>query len=290
MMDKILAICCLTGLLPVFMTAMADGDRQEGNDSTRSPSASVWHQQHASGWFWYQQTHLEQSLEEPVLHDKSADVIKEVKEEDPRELLQAWRDQVEASLARAMLEPSASNVKHYMYLNEQSLARAGEFASTWQKVLRGTPELDYRLRYPADDASIQSLLHHDARTDDLTLQRLAEDHGLLFFFSSDCPVCHRFAPILRSFSHLHGFQVKAVSLDGGSLPDYPHPQINHLAAERLGVTAVPALFLVMPSTQQIRPIGYGLMGTSELGRRILSVAEDMRTPVSDQKYARGQGL
>ena len=206
-------------------------------------------------------------------------------EEDPRLLLQAWRDRVEKALARATLQPSDRNVQDYMRLNERTLALAGDFSLAWQRVLRGSPELDYRLRHPADDASLQSWQHHEARVADAALEQLAGSHGLLFFFSSDCPICHRFAPILRSFSHRYGFQVKAVTLDGHALPSYPQPEVNRRAAQHLGVTAVPALFLIMPEHRWARPVGYGLMGAAELGRRVLIAAEEMRLNPSQMKYA-----
>jgi conjugal transfer pilus assembly protein TraF len=50
---------------------------------------------------------------------------------------------------------------------------------------------------------------------------LGKDHVLFFFYRSDCPYCHAFAPTLAAFQARHGIQVVAISVDGGPLPSFP---------------------------------------------------------------------
>ena len=50
---------------------------------------------------------------------------------------------------------------------------------------------------------------------------LGRDHVLFFFFRSDCPYCHAFAPTLEAFQARQGIRVVAISVDGGAMPGFP---------------------------------------------------------------------
>ena len=93
-------------------------------------------------------------------------------------------------------------------------------------------------------------------------------------FRSDCPFCHRFAPILKRFEQEFGMTVLAVSLDGAALPEYPNAQPDNGTALRLNPSAGPAVYLTVPSTREIQPVGFGLMSLSELVERIATLARD----------------
>ncbi len=67
-----------------------------------------------------------------------------------------------------------------------------------------------------------------------------------------------------------------VSLDGRGLPEYPNPQLDNGIASRLNASMVPALYLTVPSTRQIRPVGFGVMALTELLERIAALAQDPR--------------
>jgi len=93
-------------------------------------------------------------------------------------------------------------------------------------------------------------------------------------FRSDCPFCHRFAPILKRFEQDFGMKVLAVSLDGGILPEYPDARADNGIAARLNASSVPALYLTVPATREIQPVGFGLMSGSDLLERIAALGRD----------------
>lgn len=68
--------------------------------------------------------------------------------------------------------------------------------------------------------------------------------------------------------------VLAISLDGGTLPDYPDARPDNGMAARLNATAVPALYLTAPARREIRPVGFGLMSMSDLLERVAALARD----------------
>ena len=104
-------------------------------------------------------------------------------------------------------------------------------------------------------------------------------HGLLFIFRSDCPYCHRLAPILKRFEHEYGMTVFAVSLDGRGLPEYPNPQPDNGISARLNASMVPALYLTAPSRREIQPVGFGVMALTDLVERIAALAKPRVDPL-----------
>ena len=65
-----------------------------------------------------------------------------------------------------------------------------------------------------------------------------------------------------------GIEILPVSLDGGTLPEFPHPKTDTQVASELGVSTVPSLFLVDPQNRNVIPLGSGVMSADELADRI----------------------
>ena len=150
-------------------------------------------------------------------------------------------------------------------------------ADRWQKLVWTVPELDYGLTgRPTNAMAIAAYDEQQRERQTQTIRALAAIHGLLFIFRSDCPYCHRFAPILKRFEQEYGITVFAVSLDGKGLPEYPNPQPDNGIAARLNATTVPALYLTAPSKRDIRPVGFGVMALTELVERIAALAQERR--------------
>jgi len=148
------------------------------------------------------------------------------------------------------------------------------FADKWQRVVWQTPELDYSLTgRPTNGFAIDVYDQQLRDKQSNTLRALARTHGLFFFFRSDCPYCHKFAPVLRRFSEQYGLLVLPVSLDGGVLPDFPNAVTDNGIAASLNVTVVPALFLAVPGSRQMTPIGFGLMAETELVERMHTLTQ-----------------
>ena len=100
---------------------------------------------------------------------------------------------------------------------------------------------------------------------------LGKDHVLFFFYRSDCPYCHAFAPTLEAFQVRHGIQVVAISVDGGPITGFPNARPDNGIATALKVSQVPAVFLAQPFTGKITPIGFGVLSESQMLERIALV-------------------
>jgi hypothetical protein len=243
------------------------------------PGGAFFSQQ-AQGWFWYHDPKLVPVKPRPHTHPSapvaSAAPPAPVKERpatppaamDPMAVIKAERHALNRALAVAMLDPTPDNVRHYMVLNAALMQQATNFAQAWRGVTYATPSLDYALTSPTGSAAYTAA-DRSAAESHRELLAAARHWGMVFFFRGTCPYCHRFAPLLARFAKQYGFHVIPVTLDGGSLPEYPAPEADRSAAHALKVTAVPALYLIDPARRAVIPAVFGLVGWTELKNRVL---------------------
>jgi len=173
----------------------------------------------------------------------------------------------------AIINPTEANVRRYMELETKVVAQASAFADVAQRVAWSTPELDPTLQgRPVNAKAIAVFEQEQQRSRTHSIAALGKDHVLFFFFRSDCPYCHAFAPTLEAFEAHYGIQVVAISVDGGPMPGFPHARSDNGIARTLNVTQVPAVFLAQPYTGTITPIGFGVLSEAQLLERIAVVS------------------
>lgn len=168
----------------------------------------------------------------------------------------------------AVMNPTDENLKDYLVLWQAVQDKGSVFADNWRRVVWGTPELDYSLRRPTNNSAVKVYDQQRDIAQDEQLLKLAKEHGLIFFFRSDCPYCHQMGPTVRMLSQKYGIEVLAVSVDGAGLPDFPQFQDGRGKLEAWGVEKVPALFIGSKQTGDKAPIGFGMMSFTEIVDRI----------------------
>ena len=242
-------------------TALDDGD----------PAAAVatyWLRER-EGWFWYRDP---RPPKQPPKAGPSSP-------SRPQELasFEAMQKRLEDLKRVAVMNPSDANLLAYMRYQRLVMNKSELFAERWQRLVWTTPELDYGLTgRPTNSTAIPVFDEQQRERQAQRVKSLAATHALLFIFRSDCPYCHRFAPILKRFEQEFGMTVFAVSLDGRGLPEYPNAALDNGIATRLNASTVPALYLTAPAARQVRPVGFGLMAMTELVERIAAIAQDVR--------------
>lgn len=182
-------------------------------------------------------------------------------------------EQMRAELKRredvAVMNPTDANLKHYLELWQQVQDKGAVFADSWRRVVWQHPELDYSLKRPANNTAIKMYDGQREQNQERHLKELAKEHGLIFFFRSDCPYCHAMAPSLKMLSEKYGIEVLAVSIDGAALlPEYPQFKDGRNQVMKWGIERVPALFIGSKSTGDHAPIGFGQMALAEIVDRI----------------------
>lgn len=172
----------------------------------------------------------------------------------------------------AVMRPTEANVRRYMELEAQVVARASTFADMAQRIAWTTPELDPSLQgRPVNAKALEVFDQLQMAQRSESIGALGRDHVLLFFFRGDCPYCHAFAPTLQAFQARHGIRVVAVSLDGGSMPGFADARRDNGISRTLQVSQVPAVYLAQPFTGVITPIGFGVLSEAQLLERIAIV-------------------
>jgi conjugal transfer pilus assembly protein TraF len=172
----------------------------------------------------------------------------------------------------AVINPSEKNVLIFLQANNWMMDKASLFADTARRVVWGNPDVNYAARSPTANFALTKVNDRMQVKRQEVLKNLSETHGILFFARSDCAFCHDMAPVLKSFSQNTGLPILAVSLDGRPIPMFPDAKpdngIAMMASGGNGIQTVPALFLVDRKTQQMIPLGVGVMAADDLSERI----------------------
>ena len=255
------------------LTAAPASWAQGANDDTKAvaadPEGAAYWLRNREGWFWYRDP------PEPLRPPKESSPAPSRSPELVR--FEAMQKRLDDLKRVAVMNPSDANLLAYMRYQRFVMNKSELFAQNWQRLVWTVPDLDYGLTgRPTNSMAVAAFDEQQRERQAQTVRNLAATQGLLFIFRSDCPYCHRLAPILKRFEQEFGMTIFAVSLDGRGLPDYPNPQADNGIAARLNSTIVPALYLTAPSTRQIRPVGFGLMAMTELVERIAALAQDPR--------------
>lgn len=229
------------------------------------------------GWHFYEDPEpepIEQSLPKAVSPPAAPDAKAEPQK--PPEIVQFERLQKKLEEYRniAIINPTEANVRRYMELESRVVGQASLFADVAQRVAWATPELDPTLQgRPVNAKALEVFEQDQLQARSRSIAELGKDHVLFFFFRSDCPYCHAFAPTLQAFQARHGITVVPISVDGGGIPGFPNPRRDNGIAGTLRVNQVPAVFLAQPFTGKISPIGFGVLSESQLLERISTVAD-----------------
>ncbi|HCY63204.1 MAG TPA: conjugal transfer protein TraF [Oxalobacteraceae bacterium] len=266
-----LLLCCLFALLPAAALSQDPGRRVAAVPGYWSDN---WR-----GWHFYEDPQDEPAAAKAAPAPPKSGPAPATAPKAP-ELVQfeQLQKRLEETRNIAIMRPTESNVRRYMELESRVVGQASLFADVAQRVAWATPELDPTLQGRPVNAKALEVYEQDqmqGRT--RSIAQLGRDHVLFFFFRSDCPYCHAFAPTLEAFQARYGITVVPISLDGGGIPGFPAPRPDNGIARTLQVTQVPAVFLAQPFAGKIAPIGFGVLSESQLLERIAMAA----TPVTE---------
>jgi len=226
------------------------------------------------GWFWYQDPDpVKPPVEEtPSRAPSTAPVTQSPSRSDALKAFDQFKQSIEDAKNTMIAEPSPENVRRYVELQTKLVKRSSEVADAFQRVVWANPQFDFTQKRPVVSTGLRAYEMTQEETKRQTFERLAANNVFYFFFRGDCPYCHAFAPTLLSFAQATGIKVFAISVDGGSLPQFPEPHLDNGIGERLGVSMVPALYLATLATGDIVPVGFGALSDTDLEERLVALA------------------
>jgi conjugal transfer pilus assembly protein TraF len=221
--------------------------------------------EHHRGWFWYE------IIKE--LQEKKAE-LQNVQPQIQTPTVEDIRKKGEELFNRAVLDPTPENVRAYMAYQKLMLDRSQQFAEVWRSTLWENPQIDESVRHPTSSLGIQLAAAENKNSMREVITKLSQSGELIFFFTSTCPYCQEESRLLKILGENYSIGIIAVSLDGAGLPGWEDYQVDGGQARNLGVTEVPALFLLVPPDKVIR-VSTGLVSYDELEKRLYLVGQQI---------------
>lgn len=222
------------------------------------------------GWNFYCQ---DEKKEEATTKEDEKSIPEN--QEDYAEKLAQLKKTLDDKKAKAVIYPTEDNIKDYMAYQQVVLDKSGTFADQWRRVIWKTPSLDYTQKRPVSKVGKESWI--DQRNKDVTntIKHINDRYGIFFLFSSTCPHCHRYSPILKNFQDKYGITIMPISMDGGGLPEWPNFMVNNGQITKMGITetSVPQTVLFDKDSRQVIPVGTGVLSHSELEERIYAITK-----------------
>lgn len=246
-------------------------DAAEAKPEAAAPAVPWWEQDiwkdPERGFHYYPE--LRRPRQKPEDQPKEPAARKSLKDITDLDELKAER---ERRLKAAVMNPSTENMVAYLEANTLVLQKSAMFADVWRRTVWTHPQFDFNARNPTANFAQVELRQARLMEREGTARDLAADHGLLFFYRSDCPYCKLQAPVLRTLSERYGIEVLPVSLDGGPLEGWPEAKpdngISRVVSQGRGIEAVPALYLVSRDARQALLLGSGVLAMDEIVERM----------------------
>ncbi len=265
---------------PVRANNMAATPMTQSGSTSLAPTVQpTFFSDHAHGWHWYEAQESGTRDREPENEDNQKEQAKPAKRRTPKEVVANYREELENRLADAWMHPTPSKIKAYQSMQKDMMDRSKNFSDGWMQNVFLNPALDNTISNPVNQKARHVQLDLQKKQVTQTIQGLASEYGLFFFFSGACQYCHEFAPIVKRFSEQYGWQVLAITLDGGKLEAFPNAQPDNglFAQWQSGGQGgeqgqvMPALYAVNPKTGHVIPIALGMTSIDQMEIRIMSL-------------------
>lgn len=172
----------------------------------------------------------------------------------------------------AIFNPTEKNAYEYQRAKAYVLEKAAIFTDVGRRVMWQNADIDYNTKVPLASFGRNEMRNNNMKSQQELFANLSKTHGILFFYRSDCPYCHKQAPVLLELKKRHGIEVLAISLDNGPIPGFPDARpdngISKFVTDGAGIQTVPAIFLVSNDKKTVVPIGSGLLAMEEVVERV----------------------
>jgi conjugal transfer pilus assembly protein TraF len=230
----------------------------------------------AKGWHWYQRQRDVASDKKDGSQPRS-DIHKSKSETSngcnvtlrATEELSEKRKVLEEAMAESILRPTPQAIARVQKLQYQWLTQSQKFSSVWMQNLLQNPDLDATVKNPVTQYGIHIKKEEDQLKLEARLKALSHQYGLFFIYQGNCKFCKGMAGVVKQLSDKYGWKVLGVSQDGLMLPEFPESKRDNGISQAWGIKGVPAVFVVNPETEQVTPIGHGLISLDQLEHNLI---------------------
>ncbi len=231
------------------------------------------------GWFFHKDP-KEQKVKPPVVPPAPPPESTKSVEKPPGPVVQKappfsvkWlRENLDTLRDAAIDNPTQENVSAYYYAQRVLLDKADRFATISQQVVLSDPYLDENNNFPFATAARANVMRLREDAKKAGLAHVATKAGIWFFFDSKCTYCAMQISVLKHFADDYGFVVKAISLDGKTLPGLPFPVVKDQGQfKSLNLSLTPTIVLALPP-KTFLIVSQGLLDNASADDRLLSAA------------------
>ena len=201
---------------------------------------------------------------------------KNVKKKSGAEVVKQQKANLEQLFHEALVYPTEENILNYIHHKKKyAFDQASEFTRQYQFTMWKNADLDQNVITPVNSIGKNVWLNNRKQQQQELLANFNDNYGLFFVFSSTCPYCHAYAPVLKQLENYYGVKVKGISIDGSCLPEFENAVIDTGQLANIGIRTdtVPATFLFSKDTQDMTALGAGALSESELIERIYQVIQ-----------------
>ena len=252
----------------ILLTVVSLGVLTSGPGWAQREAVRTYVDEPIVGWHWYNEPRKQDEEEAPP----SATVP--LTSLPPTAQMKVLQRITEERLNAAILYPTVENFTAYMKMQNFWTSQASRFSAVATKSLLAHPELDYNLQYSHYNSTVPLQLQADQTRQVAAIRELARQYGLFFFYRGNDALDSELAKVVQRFSEEYGIALIPVSMDGARSESLPQTRPDSGQSQRLGVTHLPALYLVEPGAGRYQPLAYGFMTQDDLMKRFFSVATD----------------
>ncbi len=230
-------------------------------------SFSLWPQPSPHGWRWYNEpTPIKKKKATPVAPNTTLTRTLSASAQ-----LKWFQQHHQEAQAAATIDPSNNQkVEKAMRLNQYVSNQSSQFGMTFKEVLLSHPELSYTKDRPVEQAARSTYLDLEREKKVHTIKQMAsEGWGFFFVYEGKDTLSQTLAPSIQQFANTHGIEVLGISKDGTPLESIKE---NRMDDNTMSVAYLPALLLVNPNTETIKPLAYGFISQDQLLGRFYNVA------------------
>lgn len=256
MRDKLRIIISIVGLLVTIILCYCNSLKAEERIADYCKSRGL-------GWHFYCDPEKEEKQEEK---EPALQTLKTEKEQ-----MAEIRQKLDDLKVKAVINPTEDNVKNYIKFQQEQTDRAAKFSRVWRRVQWKNPELDYRTRHPSTTEGLSVEYKEISQKKKQALKDLGKRYGLFFFYKGEDLKSQNFgAKVVRGFVDYNKLDIRAISIDGVVLKEFPDSLIDKGEVEKLGVKKdmTPSIALFDIKEKKLIPISSGMIGVEDLENRI----------------------
>ena len=227
----------------------------------------------SKGFHWYNDP---MTIEEKETSKKTKLSSRHITKENAEKIIEAIRKDLDQAKALAILYPTTENIAKYRKYQDLISELSTKFASQWKRTLLEYPEFDYNLRYSHYNNAASITSKQDKKKRFKAILDLTNKYGLFFFYRGENELDKQFSGVVRQFSIAYKIPIIAVSVDKEISPYFPLTKADRGIVTKLNVKHFPAIFLVEPKSEEVKPLSYGFMSLDDLEKRSLDVSTNFK--------------